>query len=109
MMGKRIQKLKAKQPRAIRLNRKKYITKYRQMLEFAKCVNDFLTRYSEVSINSTGCMFSRVDVINNEYKDLEISFETTPIPSNPIISRIAENILKQLDTMGGICCNGEQL
>lgn len=97
MMGKRIQKLKAKQPRAIRLNRKKYITKYRQMVENSNCVNGLLTRYSEVSINSTGCMFSRMGVINNEYKDLEISFEINPIPTNPIISRIAEKMLDQLD------------
>ena len=96
-MGKRLQKLKTKQPRAIRLNRKKYITKYRQMVENSNCVNGLLTRYSEVSINSTGYMFSRVGVINNESKDLEISFETNPIPTNPIISRIAEKMLDQLD------------
>lgn len=35
-MGKRIQKLKAKQPRAIRLNKRECVKRYRQMLEAAK-------------------------------------------------------------------------
>lgn len=83
-MGKRIQKLKAKQPRAIRLNKRECVKRYRQMLEATKN-DDFLKYHSEVSINGK-CINSVLMVgfggtrirqmmrtINNESKDPEIS------------------------------------
>lgn len=86
-MGKRIQKLKAKQPRAIRLNKKECVKRYRQMLEAAKS-DDFLKYHSEVSINGNCISYSCADFLiawhigldprsnnvypNNESKDLEI-------------------------------------
>lgn len=109
-MGKRIQKLKAKQPRAIRLNKRECVKRYRQMLEAAKS-DDFLKYHSEVSINGN-CVSSSLGFIvgfggthiqqivpipNNKSKDLEISFEAKPIPENPVIDKITKNILDELD------------
>lgn len=88
MMGERIQKLKAKQPRAIRLNKRECTKRYRQILEAAKS-DDFLKYHSEVSINGNCISYSCADFLiawhigldprpndvysNNESKDLEIS------------------------------------
>lgn len=90
-MGKRIQKLKAKQPRAIRINNKERVKKYHKMLEVSingKCINSVLI----VGFGGTRIR-QMVHAINNESKDLEISFEISQIPNNPAIDRIAEKLL----------------
>lgn len=70
-MGKRIQKLKAKQPRAIRLNKRECTKKYHKMLEVSingKCINSVLM----VGFGGTRIR-QMMRTINNESKDPEIS------------------------------------
>ena len=97
-MGKRIQKLKAKQPRAIRTSREAYKKSRYQLLEGVE--DDY---YLLISVGDK-CFKAYIknfipefNIVSN--KDLKISFEAKPLPENPIIDKIAKDIIKGLDSI----------
>lgn len=104
-MGKRIQKLKAKQPRAKRLNAKEQQKTNYRLLEAGRKCDDFLKCYSEVPINDkyissgfiVGCGSTRISQMIHTLNNLDISFKVNPMPIPPMIHKIAEDVLCRFD------------
>ena len=106
-MGKRIQKLKAKQPRAKRLNAKEQQKTTYRLLEAGRKCDNFLKCYSEVPINdkyiSSGFIIgfggTRIQQMVHALNNFNISLKVNPISISPIIDKIAEDIIKGLDSI----------
>lgn len=104
-MGKRIQKLKAKQPRAIRLNAKEQQKTNYSLLEARRKCDNFIKCHSKALISDRyigsgfiiGFRDTCIRQMIHTLIDHNISFKVNPIPHNPVIDKIAEDILNRLD------------
>lgn len=103
-MGKRIQKLKAKQPRAIRLNAKEQRKTNYSLLEARRKCDNFIKCHSKALISDRyigsrfiiGFRDTCIRQMIHALIDHNISFKVD-LPNNPIIDRVAEDILNGLD------------